>query len=74
MARLSIERTWFQILCCHVEPQESTFSLPSCLNEYLDIDSGGYLCTNHLCALIATLLNASSEVFDWLDMTESKVY
>ena len=29
------------------------------MNEYLAVDSGGYLCTNSLCALIAAWLRAS---------------
>ena len=29
------------------------------MNEYLAVDSGGYLCTNSLCALIAASLRAS---------------
>ena len=37
------------------------------MNEYLVIDSGGYLCTNNLHAIIAVWLDASREaevVFD----------
>ena len=29
------------------------------MNEYLAVDSGGYLCTNSICALIAAWLRAS---------------
>ena len=39
----------------------------SCMNEYLAIDSGGYLCMNNLRALIAAWLDSSRQakmVFD----------
>ena len=40
------------------------FSSRSCINEYLTIDSDGYVCTNGLCALIAAWLNASQRSRD----------
>ena len=36
----------------------------SFVNEYLAIDSGGYLCKNCLCALIAARQNAAKMVFE----------
>ena len=34
-------------------------SSPSCVDEHLDIDNGGYLCMNSLCSLITVWLNVS---------------
>ena len=53
-------------MCCRVKPWASFFTLYYfsslgyiLVNVYLAIDSGGYLCTNSLCALIAASLGAS---------------
>ena len=52
-----------RILSCRVKRWASIFYSPllqfTQLYEYLAIDSGGYLCANTLCALIAAWLNAS---------------
>ena len=41
----------------------------TCMNVYMTIDSGGYLCTNSLCVLIASWLDASPRSLDdvWLN-------
>ena len=44
----STKRTWVQILCCRVNPKANLFILHcsnslSCMNEYMAIDSDGYL-------------------------------
>ena len=49
-----------------VKPSAFIFTLHgssslSCINEYLAIDIGGYLCMNSLCALISTWLDASQK-------------
>ena len=56
--------TEFRIMCCHAKPGAILFTLHCssslrCMNEYLAIDSGGYLCTNTLQALVAPWLDAS---------------
>ena len=58
------KRLRVRILCYRVKPGAGFFTLYcsnslSCTNEYLVIDSGGYLCTESLRALIAAWLDAS---------------
>ena len=52
------------ILCCRVKPWAGVFTIHcssslSCMNVYMTIDSGGYLCANSLRALIAEWLDVS---------------
>ena len=59
---LSNKRTLVWILCCLIKLWASYFtpqcsSSISCMNEYLAIDSGRYLCMNSLRALFATRLD-----------------
>ena len=51
---LSTKRTWIHILCCGVKTWACFFILHfssslSCMNEYLAIDSGGYLYEQTMC-------------------------
>ena len=48
-------------MCCCVEFRASSLLIPDtiCMNVYMTVDSGGYVCASILCAIIATLLDAS---------------
>ena len=58
------QRLRVRILCCLVKPWASCFSLHgssslNCMKQYLVIDSGGYVCSNTLCPVIAVWQGAS---------------
>ena len=63
----SIKKTWVRILGCCVKSWARLFTIRctssvSCMNEYLAIDSGGYLYMGNLCALIVAWLNISQRI------------
>ena len=81
-ARAQTKRTQVLIQWCCVKLLATLYysSSLSYLNEYLAIDSGGYLCTNSLCALTALgwMLPREVEipgvVFDWTGLPGYKVW
>ena len=69
---LSTNRNRVQILCSRVKPWASCYSnSPSCMGEYLSIDSGGYVCTNSLRVLVAAWLDASQRNLDSFRLNRS---
>ena len=68
-----------RIQYCHVEPCRNSFiiycfSSVNCMNEFLIIDSGGYLCTNSLhIYIMAGSFSEKLVVFDWISMSGGKV-
>ena len=61
---LLTKRPQVRTLCSCMKHRANLFTLhclssPSCLNDYLAVDSSGYLCRNFLCTLIAARLGAS---------------
>ena len=63
---LSTKNTRFRILCFRVKPllRCTCSSSLNCMNEYLAIDSGDYLCTSSFRELIAAWLNVSQRSRD----------
>ena len=70
------KRTRVRNPCCWVKPWASLFILHcssslSCLNEYLAVDNGGYLCMVTFHALIAAMLDASQRSQDRVQLNRS---